>query len=152
MRARALLAADHDEVVLVAVEPGQEDDAGLVEARRRLEDVARQRHRRRQDRVEARRGRRRRARASAARGGRRDRVEDAEQRVAVALRVAGDQLGVVEVVAGVHAHALGQAAAHGDLLVLVEQRDLDAVDLGGVRVDDAERRVHRRASWSALPQ
>ena len=57
-RARALLAADHREVVLVAVEPGHEDDAGLVEARRRLEDVARQRHRRREDRVEARRRRR----------------------------------------------------------------------------------------------
>ena len=38
--ARALLAADHDEVVLVAVQPGHEDHARLVEARRRLEDVA----------------------------------------------------------------------------------------------------------------
>src|SRR6187399_1680247 len=51
--ARALLAADHGEVRLVAVQPGEEDDAGLVEARRRLEDVARKRHRRREDRVEA---------------------------------------------------------------------------------------------------
>ena len=34
----------------------------------------------------------------------------------------------------------GQLAAHGDLLVLVEQRDLDAVDLGGVRIDDADAR------------
>src|SRR5262249_19603451 len=33
-RARALLAADHDEVVLVPVQPGHEDDACLVEARR----------------------------------------------------------------------------------------------------------------------
>jgi ABC-type thiamine transport system ATPase subunit len=64
-RARALLAADHREMVLVAVEPGHEHDAGLVEARRRLEDVARQRHRRREDVVEAAR-RRARARASAA--------------------------------------------------------------------------------------
>ena len=52
-RARALLAADHREVRLVAVQPGEEDDAGLVEACRRLEDVARERHRRREDRVEA---------------------------------------------------------------------------------------------------
>ena len=80
--ARALLAADHHEVVLVAVQPGHEHDAGLVEARRRREDVARQRHRRREDRVEARavagreRGERRGRR-------RRDRVEDAEQRVGV---------------------------------------------------------------------
>ena len=38
----ALLSADHREVRLVPVQPGEEDDAGLVEARRRLEDVARQ--------------------------------------------------------------------------------------------------------------
>ena len=157
-RARALLAADHREVRLVAVQPGEEDDAGLVEARRRLEDVARQRHRRREDRVEARPGRR--AASAAERGARRrrDRVEDAEQRVAVPVvlraadAVAGDQLGVVEVVAGVHAHAFGQAPAHRDLLVLVEQRDLDAVDLARVGGDDAERRLHRRGRRRALPQ
>ena len=60
------------------------------------------------------------------------RVEDAEQRVGIALLVAGDQLGIVEVVAGIHAHAVRQAAAHGDLLLLRQERDLDAVDLGGV--------------------
>src|SRR5512141_258158 len=37
----ALLAADHGEMPLMAVEPRQEDDTGLVEARRRLEHVAR---------------------------------------------------------------------------------------------------------------
>src|SRR5258706_9142216 len=42
--ARALLAADHDEVILVAVQPRHEDDARLVEARRRLEDVAGERN------------------------------------------------------------------------------------------------------------
>ncbi len=52
-RAGALLAADHHEVILQAVEIGEEDDAGLVEAGRRLEDVARERHGRRQDVVEA---------------------------------------------------------------------------------------------------
>jgi hypothetical protein len=52
---------------------------------------------------------------------------------------------------GVHAHALGQLAAHDDLLLLVEQRDLDAVDLGGMRVDDGDGGLHR-AMWSALPQ
>ncbi len=55
------------------------------------------------------------------RGRGRDRIEDAEQRVAVALLVAGDQLRVVEIVAGVHAHALGQAPAHDDFLILIEQ-------------------------------
>ena len=107
-RARALLAADHDEMVLQAVEVGHEHDAGLVEARRRLEDVARQGNGRLQDVIEAL------AVAGCERGecgggGRRDGVEDAEQRVAVALVVAGDQLRVVEVVARIHAHALGEA-------------------------------------------
>ena len=87
--------------------------------------------------MEARRVARRQRRQRGARR-RRDGVEDAEQRIALAVRrlaadaVAGDQLGVVEVVAGVHAHAGGQAPAHRDLLVLVEQRDLDAVDLARV--------------------
>jgi hypothetical protein len=155
-RARALLAADHREVRLVAVQPGEEDDAGLVEARRRLEDVARQRHGRREDRVEAldlpvaQRGQRCARR-------RRDRVEDAEQGVAVLLvrraadAVAGDQLGVVEVVAGVHANAGGQAPPHRDLLVLVEQRDLDAVDLAGLAAMTPSA-VAIAVSTSALPQ
>ncbi len=129
--------------------------AGLVEARRRLEDVARERHGRREDRVEARDvAFRERAERGARR--RRDRVEDAEQRVAVLLvgraagAVAGDQLGVVEVVAGVHANAFGKAAPHRDLLVLVEQRDLDAVDLARIGGDDAERDVHRPVDGVAV--
>ncbi len=40
---RRFHAADHAEMILEAVQPGQEDDAGLVELRRRLEDLARQR-------------------------------------------------------------------------------------------------------------
>ena len=149
-RAGALLAADHDEVVLQAVEIGHEHDAGLVEAGGRLEDVTREGHGRRQDVVEAApvAGCERRERG---RGGRRDGVEDAEQRIAVALLVAGDQLRVVEVVARIHAHALGELAAHDDLLVLVEQRDLDAVDLGGMRVDDRDGGLHRRHVVGAAP-
>src|SRR3954465_6398660 len=38
--ARRLLAADHDEMLLVAIEPGHEHHAGLIEARRGAEDVA----------------------------------------------------------------------------------------------------------------
>ena len=48
-RARALLAADQGEMILQAIEIGHEHHAGLVEARRRLEDVTRQRHGRRQN-------------------------------------------------------------------------------------------------------
>ena len=47
--AGALLPADHDEVVLVAIDPGHEHHAGLVETGRRLEDVPRQRNRGGQD-------------------------------------------------------------------------------------------------------
>ena len=36
----ALLPADHDEVVLQAVQPGEEHHTGLVEPGRRLEEVA----------------------------------------------------------------------------------------------------------------
>src|SRR5258706_14973957 len=48
-RARRLLAADHDEMPLVAVQPREEREARLVEARRGLEDVSRERHGRRED-------------------------------------------------------------------------------------------------------
>ena len=65
-----------------------------------------------------------------------DGVEDPEQRVAARR----DQLGVVEVVAGVEADALRQPAADGDLALRVEQRDLDAVDLGGMLGDDRRAR------------
>ena len=139
-RARALLAADHPEVALVPVEVGEEDDAGLVAVGRRLEDVAGERHGRREDLLVAvevavvERGERRRR-------GRRDRVEDPEQRVAVAAHVAADQRRVVEVVARVHADALRQPPAQRDLAVGVEQRDLHAVDLRDVLVDDREQRV-----------
>ena len=60
----------------------------------------------------------------------------------VAGLIASNQFGVIEIISGVHAHALGEAPAHGDFLVLVEQRDLHPVDFAGVRVDDADGRVH----------
>ncbi len=66
------------------------------------------------------------------RGGGRDGVEDPEQRVRIALFIAGDQFRIVEIVARIHAHVRRQAPAHRDLLVLVEQRDLHAIDLAGV--------------------
>ena len=50
----------------------------------------------------------------------------------VAVLVALNQLGVVEIVAGVHFYLRRQTPAHGDLTILVEQRDLDPIDLIGV--------------------
>ena len=83
--------------------------------------------------------------------GRGDRVEDAEQRVAVAVLVAGDQRRVVEVVAGVEPHALRQPPPQRDLAVRVEQRDLDAVDAVGVRGDDVEQHVGRLVEVGRAP-
>ncbi len=148
--AGALLAADHDEVLLVSVEPGDEYDTGLVEARWRAEDMAGQRDGRREDRVEfgaiarPQRGKRRRRDGC-------DRIEDAEQGVRITQLVAGDQFREVEIVAGVHAHAQRQATAHDDFPVLVEQRDLDAIDLGDVHLDHGQANVHRRLDSAVTP-
>src|SRR6476661_5167166 len=93
-RAGALLAANHDEMVLQAVQIGEEDDPGLVEARRRLEDVAAEGHRRREDLMESGSVAGRELRKAGG-GGRRDTVEDAEKRIGIAALVACDELGVV---------------------------------------------------------
>ena len=150
--ARALLSADHGEMRLVAVQPGHEHHAGLVEARRRLEDMPAQRHRRRQDGVEA-------AQVAARQRGQRRRPPPArwDRRCRAARRSSpaaspAISSGVVEVVAGVHAHARRQPAAHGDLLLLVEQRDLDAVHLGGIVADDGRAPSPSPRQWSASPQ
>ena len=75
------------------------------------------------------------------RRGRRDRVENPQQRIGIALAVARNQLGVVEVVAGIHAHAGRQPAPHRNLALLVQQRDLYAVDLAGIGRDDRDRGI-----------
>ena len=53
--------ADHHEVVLVAVKPGQEDDTGFVVLRRRLKDTSREWHRGSEDFGDTHRGRHRQA-------------------------------------------------------------------------------------------
>ena len=91
-RTRPLLAADDREVILQAVEIGCEHDASLVELRGRFEDMPRQRDRRRQDLLvglEVVVGERRQSRAC--RGS--NDIEDAGQRIGVALPVAGHELG-----------------------------------------------------------
>ena len=54
----------------------------------------------------------------------------------IARAVTLDQLGIVEVVAGEHRHPGRQATAHLDLPLLVQQRELDALDLVGMGPDD----------------
>src|SRR5882672_4444713 len=143
-RARRLLAADHDEMPLVAVQPREEREARLVEARRGLEDVSRKGHRGGED--FAKTGRVARCQASERGGsGRCDRVENAEQRIGMAFPVAFDQFGIVEIVPGVHAHACRKTPAHVDFLLSIEKRDLDTVDPGAVGFDHREGRVHRPA-------
>src|SRR5262249_36994150 len=115
--AGALLPTQHDEVRLVAVQVGQKDNTRLVEPRRRGKDVAGERHRRLKGGVELRyvttvecaeRGR-----GSGANG-----VENAEQGVAVAVPVAGNELRVIEIVARVHAYSRRQSTPKGDLALL----------------------------------
>ena len=150
-RAGALLPADHGEMVLVAVQPGEEDDPGLVEASGRGEDQARQRHGRAEYIVEALEVSGSKP-AQGRRGRRRDGVENPEQRIGMTVLVAGDQLREVEVVAAVHADARREPAAHLDLPGRVEQRDLDAVDLLGMRARWRRAPSPWRSPMSAEPQ
>ena len=82
-------------------------------------------------------------------------VKDAEQGITVSVHagvtktVAGDQFRKIEIIAGIHAHAFavdaaraGQLTTHGDFLIFAEQGNFDAVYFIGVRVDDADGRVH----------
>ena len=69
----------------------------------------------------------------------------------MSLRVAFDQLGEVEVIAGVHAHGLGQAPAHGDLLVLIQEGNLDAIDFGAVLCQHSKAGVHRHMVIAITP-
>src|SRR5438445_5821026 len=147
---RALLAADHRKVVLVPIEVGKKHDACLVKAGRRTEDVAREGDCRRQDGVvhcqvatiEGRQG---------GRGGRSDRIEYPEQRVRAPAFITADQRRIVEVVAGVHAHTGGQAAAQGHLMLLVEQRDLDTVHLVGVLLYEPQADLSRLVQIERTP-
>src|SRR5947209_1359667 len=149
-RTRALLPANHPEMTLVAVEICEKYNPGFIKSRWRFEDVTRQRHGRREDIVifvdapaseSGERGR----------GCRCDRVENPEEGVGMALFIAGDQLGIVEIVACIHAYAGRKPPAHCNLLLLLEERNFDAVDLVGVVTEDAETNIHRRAVIERAP-
>ena len=57
--------------------------------------------------------------------------------------VAADQCSEVEVVARVHPNTRRKPAAERNLLLVVEQRDLDAVDFRSLRANDVGANVHR---------
>jgi hypothetical protein len=65
--------------------------------------------------------------------------------VGISLPVAGYQIGIVEVVAGIHDDILRESPPHLDLAFRRQQRDLDAVDLRPVLADDSERSCHARS-------
>ncbi len=75
---------------------------------------------------------------------RRDRRERAQQRVRVPLPVAGDEVDVVEVVAGEQPRAARQPGPHRDLVAGVEQAHLDPADPVGVRFHDPDHGVDVR--------
>ncbi len=62
-----------------------------------------------------------------------------------------DQRGVVEVVAGIEPHAVGQPGAEGFLVRLVEKRDLDSVDLGRMLADQPQHQVRGRVDVARAP-
>ena len=81
----------------------------------------------------------------------RDRIEYAEKRMRIALRVASDQIGIVEVIARIHLHAGRQSPPHGDLLAIIQQRNLDAVDLALIVRDHTERGFESRFEFLSTP-
>ena len=61
-------------------------------------------------------------------GCRRERIEDSKQSVAIALGIPGNEFGVIEVITGIHFHAIRQTTTHDDFFVFIEQTDFDAVN------------------------
>src|SRR5580698_5655836 len=124
-------SADHLESILMAVQPREEHDAGLIEIRRRLEDMARKWNGRRETALEL-------VRTSVVqcldrcRGSRSDRVENPEQSVAVMAAVTADHGVVVEIVTRVHADAGRQAAPELDLALGIQQGNLDPIQTPGM--------------------
>src|SRR6266851_4845765 len=72
-----------------------------------------------------------------------DRIEDSQERMAIPLFVAKNEIGIVEVVARIHAHTWRQAPAHGNLTTGIEQGDLDALDFRGMALYQAQADLHR---------
>ena len=69
----------------------------------------------------------------------------------MAVRAAPDQLGVVEVVAGVEADAGRQPTAQRDLVAGVQEGQLDAVDLPGRPLDQLQDGVGGGVEVGAAP-
>src|SRR5271166_4554128 len=129
--ARSFQPANHPEFILMAVQPGEEHDSGLIKIRGRFENEPGQRNSGRENAVKlvwAARVQR----LNGGRCGRRDGVKDSEQSIAMMLTVAADQDVIVEVVAGIHPNTRGQLSPHVDLTLGIEQRNFNAIQLASV--------------------
>ena len=148
--ASRLQTTDHDEAVLVAVQPSEEGDPGLVVVRGRRKDVPRQ-------------GQRRRhlaaiafnvigiQRAQCGRSSRRNRGEGTEQGFGVMITITLNEFGIVVVVSGVEPDARGQGRAQLLLMISGEQRDLHSVDLGALIVDQIQECAGRGRNVERTP-
>jgi hypothetical protein len=142
--AAGLKARGHDEMALVAVQPGQKGDAGLVEPGGCAKDLARQGDGRGQQAVIG---------GVVAQGQRLQRLAAAGAMAAKMPRrrgnecpVAFDQRRIVEIVAGIKPDASGQAGAERLFMGLIQQGNLDAVHLGRVFRDELQDEIGRLAS------
>ena len=67
------------------------------------------------------------------------------------LAAARNQLRIIEIIAGIHAYPRRQAAAHGDFLFLVQQRNFYSVDPIGVIRHDCQADIRRLCGVGVPP-
>src|SRR5829696_1734125 len=136
-RASGLEAPHHDETVLMAIQPGEKGDPGLVVVRGGCEDMTGQWQCRghlasKTVNVVSIKG------AQSGRSGWRDSGERAEERIGVMDAVPFNEFWIVEVVPGVEPDTGRECGAQLDLVVGGQQRDLYSIDLVAVLADQVE--------------
>ena len=62
--------------------------------------------------------------------------------MAMAQLITRNEIGIVEIIASIHENALRQAAAESDLVAGIEKRNLDAIHLAAVFLNDAHDHIH----------
>src|SRR5579859_3337225 len=134
----------------MAVEISEKDNTGFVIESRSFKDVSRQRKRVAQvaqalslvSLIE---------RLQCQRRYRRDGIEDAQQRIAVALLVAHNQLVIVKVVARIHSYTRRQPAAHFNFEFRIQQRDFDSFNFAAIFGNQFEAVIHCFMHIAASP-
>ncbi|MPM86881.1 hypothetical protein SDC9_133974 [bioreactor metagenome] len=131
---------EHPEVRLVPHEEAEPRDSGLIELRGRLEQQPAERNGGIENCVKPRGVCGVQPQERSGRVPRYDR-ECAQKRVAMTALVAGDELGIVEIIAGEHPHALGEPTAQVALASCVEKGDLDTEDGVGMGMGEGHNGV-----------